>query len=80
MREAVDRRFRAARHHHVGVAERDQARGIADRVRAGRAGGDDRVVRPLQPVLDRDIAGGEVDQPAGDEERRDAPRPALVEQ
>ena len=30
--------------------------GIADGMRAGRAGGDDRVVRPLQAVLDRHIA------------------------
>ena len=38
-------RFRAARDHHVGIAERDQPRRIADRMRAGRAGGDDRMVR-----------------------------------
>ena len=62
--EAVDRRFGAARHHHVGVAERDQAAGVADRVRAGRAGRDDGVVRTLEAVLDRDVAGGEIDEPA----------------
>ena len=60
----VDRRFGAARHHHVGIAERDQPRRVADRVRAGRAGGDDRVVRTLEAVRDRDIAGGEIDQAA----------------
>ena len=78
-RDAADRRFRAARHHHVGIAERDQARRVADRVRAGRAGGHDRMVRPLQAVLDRHVAGGEIDQAAGNEERRHAARPPLLE-
>ena len=55
-REAVDRRFGAARDHHVGVAERDQPPGVADRVRAGRAGGDDGVVGTLEIVGDRDLA------------------------
>ena len=31
----------AARHHDVGIAQRDHPAGIADRMRAGRAGGDD---------------------------------------
>ena len=47
----------------------DQARGVADRMGAGRAGRDHRVVRALEAVLDRDLAGGEVDQRRGDEER-----------
>ncbi len=47
--ERRDRRFRAAGHHHVGVAEHDQPRRVADGVRAGRAGRDDRVVRPFSP-------------------------------
>ena len=47
-RNAVDRRFGAARHHHVGIAERDQPAGIADGVRPGRTRGDDGVVGTLQ--------------------------------
>ena len=69
--EAADRRLGAAGDHHVGVVERDQPRRVADRVRAGRAGRDDRVVRALEAVADRDMAGGEVDQADRDEERRD---------
>ena len=55
-RQPVDRRFGAAGHHHVGVAERDQPRRVADGVGAGGAGRDDRVVGALEPVLDRHVA------------------------
>ena len=48
-------------------------------MRAGRAGGDDRMVRPLQSVADRDLARGEIDEAARNEERADAPRAALVQ-
>src|SRR5215203_4224366 len=78
-RKPVDRRFRAAGEHDLGVAIGDEPRGVADRVRAGRAGGHDGVVRALEPVLDRDVARGEVDEPTRDEERRDAPRALLVQ-
>mgnify|MGYP003694372003 CR=1 FL=1 len=44
-----DRRLGAARHHDVGIAERDQPRGIADGMRAGRAGRDDGMIGPLRP-------------------------------
>ena len=50
-RDAADRRFGAAGDHHVGIAQRDQPRGVADGVRAGRAGGDDGVVRALSSCL-----------------------------
>src|SRR5207253_723274 len=50
----------------------DHPRGVADRMRAGRAGGHYRVVRAHQAVLDRDLAAGEVDQPPVDEMRADA--------
>ena len=78
-RKPVDRRFRAAGEHDLGVAIGDEPRRVADGVRAGRAGGHDGVVRAFEPVLDRDVARGEVDDPARDEERRDAPRALLVE-
>src|SRR5918911_665873 len=47
-----------ARHHDVGILQHDQPRRVADRVCAGRAGGDDRVVRTLEAVADGDVAGG----------------------
>ena len=37
------------------------------------------MVRALEAVADRDLAGGEVDQAPGNEERADAARAALVE-
>ena len=78
--DAADRALGSARHHHVGIVELDQPRRVADRMRAGRAGGDDRVVRPLQAVPDGDIAGRQIDQASRDEERADAARPLLLEQ
>ena len=78
-RDPVDRRFRAAGDHHVGVVERDQPRRVADRMRAGRAGRDDRVVGALEAVRDRHVAGREIDQAARDEERRHPARPLLLE-
>ena len=72
--ERVDRRLGTARDHDVGVAERDQPGRVADRVNAGGAGGDDAVVRALEAVFDREVAGGEVDQRGRNEERREPPR------
>ncbi len=69
--------FGAAGDHHVGIVERDQARGIADGMRAGRAGGDHRMVRTLEAVADRNMAGGQVDQAHRNEEGRDAARAVL---
>ena len=45
-------------------------------MRAGRAGGDHRVVRALEAVADRDMAGGEIDQARRDEEGRKPARAA----
>ena len=77
--EPADRGLGAARDHHVGVAERDQPRRVADRVGAGRAGGHHRVVRPLEAEADRDLAAHQVDQARRDEERADPARAALLE-
>ena len=78
-RKAIDRRLGAAGDHHVGVAEGDQPSRVADRVRAGRAGGDDSVVGTLEMVSDRDLPAHQIDETAGNEKRRDAARPFLMQ-
>src|SRR6185312_1223778 len=65
--------------HYVGVVECYQTGGIADGVRAGGAGGDDRVVRAFEAKIDGSVTGNEVDQATGDEERRDTPRPLFLQ-
>ena len=77
--DRADRAFRAPREHDVGIVVADHPRGIADRMRARRAGGDHRMVRAHQAVLDRDLAGDQVDQPPVHEVRADASRAALVQ-
>ena len=77
--ERAERAFGAAGEHDVGIVHRDHPRRVADRMGAGRAGGDDRMVGAHQAVFDRDLAGDEVDQPAVDEMRADPARPLLVE-
>src|SRR5690606_41143773 len=73
-RQAVDRGFGAARDHDVGIAEYDEPGRVADGVRAGGTGGDDRVVRPFEAVFDRDVARSEIDEAARNEEGADAAR------
>ena len=77
--QRVDARLRAAREHGVGVAAADQLGALADRVRAGRAGRDRRVVRAADAERDRDLAARRVDEHARDEERRDAVGAALAQ-
>ena len=74
-----DRRLGAAGEHDVGLTAPDRRRRLADRGRAGRARGDGREVLSLEAELDRDLAARRVDEHRGDEERRDAVRPALGE-
>ena len=50
---------------------------VADAMHASRARRDHRQARALEAVHDREIARDHVDDRAGDEERRDAARPAL---
>ena len=75
--ERRDRRLGAAADHHVGVSVLDQATRIADRMQAGGAGRDDRVVRPLEAVHDRHLSGDHVDDRARHEEGRDPARAAI---
>jgi len=69
----------AAREHRVRVAPFDQLGRLAHRVRPGRAGRDRRVVRPLDPEGDRELAARGVDEDARDEARRNALEPAFTE-
>ena len=77
--EPADRRFGAAADHHIGIVPEDEPRRIADRMRAGRARGHHRVVGSAEAVADRDVAGGEIDEIGGNEERRKPSRSPLVE-
>ena len=57
----------------------DHLGGLADRVRPGRAGRDDRVVQALDPERDRDLAGRRVDEHVRQEARRDAVGAAVAQ-
>ena len=74
-----DGRLRPARNHHVGIVTLDDLERVADGMRRGRARGAGRRVGPLGTVADGDLAGGEVDDGGGNEERRDPARAALDE-
>ena len=69
----------AAREDGVGLPAADRGSRLADRGRAGRAGGDRREVLAVDPELDRDLAARRVDEHGRDEERRDAVEAALGE-
>jgi len=77
--ERIDRALRTARQHDVGVVVADHPRRVADRMRTGRTGGDDRMIRPHQAVLDRNLPRNQVDEPPVDEMRTHAARTALVQ-
>ncbi len=77
--ERADRTLGAPRQHHIGIVHRDHAGGVADRMRAGRTGGDDGVVRPHQPVFDLHLARDQIDQPAVHEMRGNATRSLFVQ-
>ena len=63
-----------AGNHHVGVVALDDFEGVADRMGGGGACGAGGGVRALGAEPDGDLAGREVDDGGGDEERRDAAR------
>jgi hypothetical protein len=76
--ERGDHRLGPSGEREVRLAVLDHAVRLADRVRARRAGRHHGEVRPLHPVLDRDVAAGLVDDQAGDEEGRDRARVAAA--
>ena len=67
-------RFCPARHHGLGIAALDDARGLADGMVAGGAGGGDREVGSLETVPHRHHPRTHVDDQHRNQERRDAPR------
>ena len=68
-----------ARDHHVHVTVSDEPAGVPDVVGAAGAGTHDAVIRALDSVADREVAGNHVDDVARHEEGRDLPRPAIQE-
>ena len=70
--QRVDAALAAAGEHDVGGVVLDEAHGVADRVRAGRAGGGDAVVGAAEGVAQADVPGGEVEEEARDVEGGDA--------
>ena len=75
----MDAGLGAAGEHRVGVAALDQLRGLADRVRAGRARRDDGVVRAADAERDRELAARRVDEDVREEVRRDPVGAALAQ-
>ena len=65
--QPADRRLAAARDHHIGIVQRDQAGRVADGMRPGRASRDHRMVGPAETVIDRNMARRLIDQRRRDE-------------
>ena len=65
--------------HDVRIAMSDQAGRVTNGVSAGSAGRDDRVIRPLQAMTDRHLAGCQVDQGRRNKERRDTLGPLVAQ-
>ena len=63
----------------VGVAATDELGRLPERVRAGGAGRDDRVVGAAEAELDRELPARGVDEDVGEEGRGDAVGPALAQ-
>src|SRR6266516_4653476 len=77
--DRLDRGLGPAGEHGVRVSALDQLGRLADRVRAGRAGRDGRVVRPPDSQRDRQLTARRIDQHTRDEARRDPFVAALTE-
>ena len=73
----IDRGFRTAGQHQVGIAADNQRRRVADGVGTGRTGGNAGVVGAFQTETDRQVAGDHIDQTGRNKERGN-PVSALV--
>ena len=78
--DLADRAFRATCNHHIGVAPLDQPRRIANGMCAGRTGGHNGMVRPLEPETNRHLTGNQVDQGPRYEKGRYPLGPLLLDQ
>jgi hypothetical protein len=76
--DPVDRRLRPAAHGNIRFAGADQSRRIANRLNPGGARSHRRAQRALQAVLNRHVAGCEIDQKRRDGERRQTPRTTAI--
>ena len=77
--DAADGTFRSTCNHDIGIVELDQPCGIADRMRAGRAGSDRCVIGALEAKADRDLTAHQIDQGGRYEERADFSRTARMQ-
>src|SRR5919204_6365978 len=77
--QRVNARLGAAGEHEIGVAALDQLRALANGVRARGTRRHDRVVRPLDPELDRELTARRVYEHVREEERRHAAGPTLAQ-
>jgi hypothetical protein len=77
--DAADSGLRAPGDHHVRVFELNDPGRVADGMRARGTGRDRGMVRPLETMPDRYLAGSKVDQDGGQKERRDPPGSAFVQ-
>ena len=78
-RQRIDATLGTADQRDLGLAAADQAHAVADRLDAGRAGGDRATQRPLEMVLDRQVAAGKVGEEGRHGERRQAAHAARLE-
>ena len=74
--QRVHARLAPAGQHGVGISPLDQLGRLSDCVRPGCAGGDHRVVRPLDPQRDRQLTARRIDEDIRQEVRRDPVRTA----
>ena len=74
---AGNRSLGAPRDHHIGIAVLNNAEGVANRMRARRAGRGRRFIRSLGPMAHGNLSGSQVNDGRGNEKRRDLARATL---
>src|SRR5262249_25726718 len=75
----ANRGLRSSGDHYVGIAALDNAPGVSDGVRAGRAGRARGFIWALGPVAYADLPSSQVDNRGGNKERGNLARPAVEE-
>jgi hypothetical protein len=64
----MDTAFGATGNHHVRISRHDEACGVSDAMRTGRARCRDCVIRTLETIPHRDVRGTKVDEEARDKQ------------